>query len=241
MIIGLLSTYLEGRLAAGAVASLRPAVDHLVIFEGPAGPPLEAADRIPPSQLGDHRPDMDVKHGAWSTDAQKRTAIVNHVHKHHPTARWAVWLDGDELLVNAGYLPDYLAYFDAVEEQTGRENMGWPIKLVEMDGTIAIVQAKVLRIDRLRNYSVSSSVFRNSLGNLEARGNYPPKVDDFPIGAQLRQLGDPNGGKLFAWPPVPGEPFIVHRSGLRHPLRSGLRLHEQEAVELDRFKRERGE
>jgi hypothetical protein len=41
-------------------------------------------------------------------------------------------------------------------------------------------------------------------------------------------------GQVFVGPPMPGEPFILHRPLLRHPLRRGHRLHEQERVELEK-------
>ena len=37
---------------------------------------------------------------------------------------------------------------------------------------------------------------------------------------------------MIAWPPLPCEPHIVHRSNLRHPARKALRMSEQEAVEF---------
>lgn len=221
----------------GAIRSLMTACDRVIVFEGPAGPPLE--EIVPASDFGSW-PEMGVKHGRWPTDAKKRTAMVEYL---RPAMReapeepwWGVWIDGDEVLCNPEYLRDWLQFFDWKEEETGVRNMGWPVKLIEMDGSVAVCQAKVIRVDRLDSYSVSSSVFRNVMGELDARGNYRASVDDFPLGAQLRQLSEKDGGYMFAWPPLPCEPFIMHRSRLRHPRRTGLRLHEQEAVEIEKAK-----
>ena len=220
----------------GAVRSLLAACDRVVVFEGPAGPPFEGdvpASDFGPMGLRTQR--FIVKYGSWRTDAKKRTAMVESLRPFtEPT--WGVWVDGDEVLCNPEYLRDWLQFFDWKEEETGVRNMGWPVKLIEMDGSVAVCQAKVIRVDRLDSYSVSSSVFTNVMGELDARGNYRASVDDFPLGAQLRQLGQKDGGYMFAWPPLPCEPFILHRSKLRHPRRSGLRLHEQEAVEIEKAK-----
>ena len=233
MIVGLCSSYLEGPLVQGAVRSLLAACDRAVFFEGPAGPPLD--EDVPPSDFGRDVPPQMIHHGTWSTDAKKRTAMVESLRPFtEPT--WGVWIDGDEVLCNPEYLRDWLQFFDWKEEETGVKNMGWPVKLIEMDGSVAVCQAKVIRVDRLDSYSVSSSVFKNVMGELDARGNYRASIQDFPLHEQLRQLGDPDGGYLFAWPPLPCEPFIMHRSKLRHPRRSGLRLHEQEAVEIEKAK-----
>lgn len=239
MIVGLCSSYLEGPLVKGALRSLIAACDKVICFEGPAGPPLEEdvpesdfeGIEIPYDSLG-----LDIDYGRWSTDAKKRTRMIESLRPFtEPT--WGVWIDGDEQLMNPAMLRDWLQFFDWKEEETGTRNMGWPIKIVEMDGSVAIVQAKVLRVDRLDSYSVSSSVFRNVMGELDARGNYRASIDDFPLGAQVRQLSDPDGGYMFAWDSFAlHEPYIIHRSKLRHPRRQGLRLHEQEAEEIKKAK-----
>lgn len=235
MIVGLCSSYLEGPLVQGAIRSLLAACDRVIVFEGPAGEPLDAD--VPASDFTafwDGPPLFMMERGRWSTDAKKRTAMIESLRPFtEPT--WGVWVDGDEVLCNPEYLRDWLQYFDWREEETGVKNLGWPIKLVEMDGSIAIVQAKVMRVDRLDSYSVSSSVFRDGIGQLHGRGNYRAAVGDSPLAGQLKQLGDPDAG-LFAWPPLPCEPFIMHRSKLRHPKRAGLRLHEQEADEIVKAK-----
>ena len=249
MIVGLCSSYKEGPLVQGAIRSLLAACDRVVVFEGPAGPPLE--EDVPESDFSPWGASMlndlvnptrspmvtgvVIRSGRWATDAKKRTAMIESLRPFtEPT--WGVWIDGDEVLCNPDYMRDWLNFADWKEEETGVQNLGWPLKIVEMDGSIAVVQAKVLRVDRIDSYSVSSSVFTNAMGVLEGRGNYRAHITEFGTDVHLRQLADPDEGWLFHWPPLPCEPYIMHRSKLRHPRRSGLRLHEQEAEEIVKAK-----
>lgn len=240
MLVGLCSSYREGPLVQGAVRSLLAACDRVVVFEGPAGPPLDEdvpdSDFSPWGELGDDWIDEDVpltiRRGEWKTDANKRTAMIKSLRPmNEPT--WGVWIDGDEVLCNPEYMRDWLNFADWREQETGVQNMGWPLKIVEMDGSIAVVQAKVLRVDRIDSYAVSSSVFVNTMGVLEGRGNYRAHISEFGTHIHLMGLDDPETAYLFHWPPLPCEPYIMHRSALRHPRRSGLRLHEQEAAEIE--------
>jgi len=262
MIVGLCSSYKEGPLVQAAIRSLLVACDRVVVFEGPAGPPLE--EDVPESNFtpwvltGSDKvidPRVTFRRGEWKTDAKKRTAMIEYLRpwmregKANWTGNsfarfpledgppiWGVWIDGDEVLCNPEYMRDWLNFADWKEEETGVKNLGWPLKIVEMDGSIAVVQAKVLRVDRIDSYSVSSSVFTNAMGVLEGRGNYRAHITEFGTDVHLRQLADPDEGWLFHWPPLPCEPYIMHRSKLRHPRRSGLRLHEQEAEEIVKAK-----
>lgn len=259
MIVGLCSSYLEGPLVQGAIRSLLAACDRVVVFEGPAGEPLE--EDVPPSDFSpwssmsvgwngvrtgvvSNTDFLSFRLGHWPTDAKKRTAMVESLRPFtEPT--WGVWIDGDEVLCNPEYLRDWLNFADWREEEgmitddAGNRsvNMGWPVKIVEMDGSVAIVQAKIMRVDRLDSYSVSSSVFRNAMGSLESRGNYRASITDFPLHGQLQQIAEPDGGYMFVWDSFALlEPYIIHRSALRHPRRTGLRLHEQEATEIAKAK-----
>lgn len=242
MIVGLCSSYKEGPLVQAAIRSLLAACDRVVVFEGPAGLPLD--EEVPESDFTPFVTNTgDVpwtgESGQWSTDAKKRTAMIESL---RPWMRqldepvWGVWIDGDEVLCNPEYLRDWLNFADWKEEETGVQNLGWPLKLVEMDGSISVCQAKVLRVDRIDSYSVSSSVFKDALGQLRGEGNYLAGIDEFGTGHHLRELANPDGGYLFHWPPMPCEPYIMHRWRLRHPRRSGLRMSEQEAVEIEKAK-----
>lgn len=241
-IVALLSTYREGPLARQAVASAIRAADHVVVFEGPAGEPLPNEDECPETNFYLGMPSAEAtiwnsragsyRSGRWSTDAKKRTAMVEHVRKMELRAPiWGVWIDGDEVLVNGEYLRDWLQLI-AWEDNPEQPYMGWPLKLVELDGTVIVCQAKVVRIDLLDQYSVSSSVFKNSLGILETRGNLPFDMKQWMEPRQALM----DEGRLYQLPPLSCEPHLVHRSFLRHPARRSLRMHEQEAVEIERAK-----
>lgn len=234
MIVGLCSAYKEGPLVQGAIDSLLAGCDRVVVFEGPAGP--EITEDVPASSLAvpAWTDRVEIRHGRWKTDAEKRTAMLAYCRPFTgPT--WGVWIDGDEVLCNAEYLADWLRVFDWQDELRAEgepENMGWPIKLVELTGDIAVCEAKCLRLDLLDSYSVSSSFYRNTLGGLEKRGNRHARLSEF-MGPQLEAMEERDF--LFHWPPLPTEPYILHRSALRHPLRQKNRLHEQEAAEFARL------
>lgn len=233
VIVGLVSCYLEGPLVRGAVESALEAADHVLVFEGPAGEPLDDK-RIPPSELPYGTwSGVDVVHGTWRTDAKKRTAMIEACRRFEPPV-WGVWVDGDEILVNARYLRDWLRVFDWRDELTpdAPATLGWPLKLVELDGGVVVCRGKCVRVDLIDSYSVSSSVFRTVADVEHGEGNVP---FDYPKWAQDRAAGFAEG-RLYLRPPLPCEPFLLHRSALRHPLRLGLRLHEQEAVELEKAK-----
>jgi hypothetical protein len=257
VIVGLLSTYREGPLARGAVDSALRACDRVFVFEGPAGPRLPNEHECPPTEIADPEfgfdlsdellvPEWDLyfRNGEWKTDAKKRTAMIEATRGLEPPV-WGVWIDGDEILMNGEYLRDWTnalewadqgKTFDPDDEST-MPYMGFPIKLVELDGSITVCQGKVLRVDLIDQYSVSSSVFRNVLGMLEARGNLPLRVNDW-VDAHAAAI---NSGTMVMPPPLPCEPFLLHRSFLRHPARRGLRLHEQEAVEIAKARARDGE
>lgn len=237
MIVGLLSTYREGPLARQAARSAAAACDLVHVFEGPAGPRLPNEDECPPTELG---VEVDLlREGAWKTDAKKRTAMIEST-RGLPPPVWGVWIDGDEVLCNGEYLRDWVNLLEWEDEgktldpadESTMPYMGFPIKLVELDGSVAVCQGKVLRVDLIDSYSVSSSVFRNALGLLEARGNLPYSAREW---AHTHRAAH-EAGNLILPPPLPCEPFLLHRSFLRHPARRGLRLHEQERVEIEKAK-----
>ncbi len=152
---------------------------------------------------------------------------------------WAIWLDGDELLRNPETLADWVRYWSWLDEHEQRldpeapPRMGWPIRLVELDGSVALCRGKVVRVDLIDSYSVSSSVFVNALGYTHGEGNVPETLSD-GFGKHLLQASELDRMIVPSW--LVAEPYLVHRSLLRHPARQGLRLHEQEAVEIERAK-----
>ena len=260
-LVVLISAYREGPLVAGAIESALRATPHVCVFEGPAGAPLEAdvpatdytpwldkhadtrtLDRLVGDRLRTGR--ISLVRGEWKTDAKKRTAMIEWTRRFRPEPTWALWLDGDELLVNPERLREWTQLFtwrDEVERMHDPEavpTMGWPIRLVELDGSVALCRGKVIRADLVDSYSVSSSVFKTVLGFTHGEGNVPERLSEndgapgfgraLEVAVSLDRMVVPSW--FFA------EPFLIHRSLMRHPLRQGLRLHEQEAVELEKAK-----
>ena len=155
---------------------------------------------------------------------------------------WAVVLDGDEVLHNAEFLRDRIEAVAAEDEWRGAsiadpDNLPTariPLRLVERDGSLSAITARVFRIDLLRSIDVSSSVVTNVHGVQDGWGNHPEMSPLF-MEAMLRAIDQ---GRMVAWPPFPCEPCIVHRSHLRHPARRGLRMSDQETRELARAQAE---
>jgi glycosyltransferase involved in cell wall biosynthesis len=145
---------------------------------------------------------------------------------------WVVMIDGDEILANGEYLRDRLQAVVWNDEYLdgGDPTVHLPMWVLEADGSMALTNSRLVRIDLLRSIDISISVVTNHLGIEEAWGNTNPDARVF-VEMWMRAA---ESGRMSAWPPFSCEPHIVHRSNLRHPLRRGLRLHEQEAAELRR-------
>lgn len=238
----MISSYKEGRLMQGAIGGLlRVGLDHLYIYEGPAGPPLDVD--VPPTDLegaelrqGQGFP-ITIEHGRWRTDGRKRNAMLKRAKKDFPDGPlWAVVVDGDELLLAGEYLRDRLQWIlwqdelAAIEDPRAAPHARWPLRLVEQDGSLSLITARVFRADLVQSIDHSSSVITNAAGVQEGWGNYA-EVSKLWIEGWLGAI---DAGKMIAWPPLPAEPHLVHRSQLRHPLRRGLRMSEQEAAEFTR-------
>ena len=199
-LIALVSSYREGMLVHGAIRSGRAAMGRVLVFDGPAGPPHERGDR---SDFKPFEKDQRVivKHGKWGSDAGKRTAMLNWCRRYEgPT--WAVWIDGDEVLLWGEYLPDYC--------RKVMENVppviAYTIKIVEVDGTVADCGAKVIRVDLVQ--AVLESSYQLKLFGTDA------------------VLSLPNQPAREA--PIPGVPHLFHRSFLRPADRAADRLHQRE-------------
>ncbi len=240
-IVGLISAYLEGNLLEGAMRSLDTiGLDDLLVYEGPAGPPLDVPAAL---NLGSVFP-TDIEHvskaGRWRTDARKRDEMLQEAKRRarllEPSreAVWGIWLDGDEILVNAKYLRDRLqavVWNDDAERERDPEalpTIHQPLRVVEADGSIALTNSRVFRVDLVRSIDISVSVVTNEYGVEEAWGNTNP---DARLWVEM-WMKAVETGRMIAWPPLPCEPHIFHRSNLRHPARRGLRLHRQENDEL---------
>ena len=242
-IVGLISSYLEGDLLAGAMRSLdKIGLDDLIVYEGPAGEPLDLSGVPGDLNLGSVFPrgiEHVSKHGRWRTDARKRDEMLKAAKerslRHQLTGPiWGVWLDGDEILVHGEYLRDQLqavvwddeAALAADPEAT--PTIRRPLWVQEFEGSMGLTGSRVVRLDLIRSIDISISVVTNERGIEEAWGNTNP---DARLWTEMWMMAV-DKGRMIAWPPISCQPHIVHRSNLRHPVRRGLRLHEQELVEL---------
>ncbi len=222
-------------MLASAVASLAD-LDHVVVFEGPVegNPEVGPESVIPRGKSWSQR--LTVVRGAWASDAAKRTAMVEWVHRrawlneHEP---WGLWLDGDEILLYGEYLRDWL-WRISQQGDDGNEVVGWPLALVELDGSTSLCMGKLLRVDLVRRYLISSSYLELVNGTTRTVGN----VEYWnPLDGPVVRTAD-GRPHWRARPPLHGEPHLQHRPVLRSKLRAVERQHVAEArnfegVELD--------
>lgn len=215
-----------------AVRSLA-ALDHVIIYEGPVedNPGLG-----PESVTGALSKRVSYLEGVWASDAAKRTAMLEKAQQ-LPRAPgeplWGLWLDGDELLLWGEYLRDWV-WRVSQQGDEGNEVAGWPFALVELDGSVSLCMGKLVRLDLIKRYLISSSYIelvngdRRTVGNVE----YWNPVDG---PTQFDGEGRPH---WRARPPLQGEPHLQHRPVLRSRLRGVERQHLAEArnfegVDLD--------
>lgn len=206
-----------------AVRSLAP-LDHVLIYEGPVedNPGLG-----PESVVGPVSKRVSYQAGVWASDAAKRTAMLEKAQQ-LPRAPgeplWGLWLDGDELLLWGEYLRDWV-WRVSQQGDEGNEVAGWPFALVELDGSTSLCMGKLVRLDLIRRYLISSSYIelvngdRRTVGNVE----YWNPVDG---PTQFDGEGRPH---WRARPPLAGEPHLQHRPVLRSRLRGVERQHLAEA------------
>jgi hypothetical protein len=222
-IVALVSSYEEGELLESVVRSAA-ALDHTVIFEGP----VEGA---PPStaRLPKPGPRLSIVRGEWASDAAKRSAMVAWVKGRRwlDDATWGLWLDGDELLLWGEYLRDWIV---RAAEEGDEENPvgGMPLALVELDGSTTVCMGKVVRVDLIERYIVSSS-FVELVGGRQ-------------LGIGNQEVWNPVRGAVYftddglphwrARPPLAGEPHLQHRWALRS---KGRRAERQSAAEERNF------
>ncbi len=246
-LIALLSTYKEGPLAHAAITSALKATPHVYVYDGPAGMDADGPD----TDYSRWNGLITLKRGRWKTDAHKRSDMIKVARQFRPQPVWSVWIDGDEVLCNAEYLTDWVQMWlwqdEADQAQAPADfspRLGWPIRCVELDGSVALTRGRVMRADLIDSYSVSSSVFKDAMGNTHAEGAVIERFSHWWEPRAQYMLGKISGvsddlehDRLMLPPPLPCEPFIMHRSSLRHPARRGSRLHTQEPREIEEQKR----
>lgn len=250
MIVGLVSTWREGSLALSAVRSLLGCCDFVRVLEGPIGQPIDGGLQTDWSEFRDTER-VIVGKGEFETDAQKRTELLNRT-RDYAAPTWGVVLDGDELLLWGENLREQIEHMEDREAETGIIQTGCSLRLVESDGSVAQINARVLRLDLLEAYVHSSYHLRWRNGTETARPNFPLRLagdQDMPPHQQVidelegqlelvairEQLRNELGmGYVQRRRPLQGEPHILHRSVLRTETRKAVpRMHVVEHEGLD--------
>lgn len=232
-IVGLCSTYREGRLALSAVRSLLRACDVVHVWDGPialASPGGDQSDWA----VFKRESRVIVHHGEWETDAAKRTAMLAGTRRYDPPV-WGVILDGDELLLYGEEIPALIAHHEREAEAEGRVSFGATLRLVSGDGSLGLIGARLLRLDLIERWLISSYHFLLKSGVEVSRGN-----------AYLLQAGESDRADIESTTgmqirrPLQGEPHILHRDYLRPPQRTVERLSKAEGDSFDTLVREAG-
>lgn len=220
------------------IRSALSAGDFVLIDDSPIADAEELGDPSP-VDIARHMGAVFVtppKKGGYSSDAEKRTAMLNRAktiankrgREEGENELWVVWLDGDELLLYGEYLAD-LCYRAAFETGAG----GFPLRIVEFDGSVAISYGKIIRASAVVSYETSSYQVRLRNGVIVALPN--EKVcgaGGIPaVSQELFESLHSRQEEIMAHyrPPLAGEPHILHRSLYRSPERDVERQSDAEA------------
>lgn len=218
-ICALISTYKEHDLLRSVLLSAAD-LDDILVFDGSTNNPNAEDDTYKLDQRADHAPvPYAYFYGSWRSDAHKRSEMLFEAKcLGHD---WALWLDGDEILLWGQYLHDFVRRADQ-ETATG----GTTIRIVEYDGSVAMCYGKLIKPANIRSYDMSSYEITLENGMTVALPNVPIcYAGGIPYG-NVSKWNDP----LLAInrPPLQGEPHLLHRHGLRDPNRGVERLHDAE-------------
>src|SRR6516162_5227207 len=216
MIIGMIPTYREGKLARDAINSILPICNVVLVFEGPIrGAPSEGIY----SDFSSFRKNSHViiKDGEWDSEVAKRNAMLDFTRR-YPTPTWGIYLDADEVILWPEYIESYIEACDA-QSPEGQENAACPLLRVEIDGSIQKLH-RIIRLDLLERHILSMSQWKFFGSDMTVT---------FPAIPEERT-------------PNQGEPHIFHRAFLRPPKRGGFRLYEKEIEDftlLEKLERDR--
>ena len=227
VLVGLVSSFREGRLIRSALASLAPHVDRVYVLDGPFGEAPAAGEE---SQLDRLPGNVVVRYGgAWADDAAKRTELVRWAASREQDIRpvFGFVLDGDELLVNGEWVRDFA-------ERARPEDRALACRIVEWDGTVVRTFCRILRVDLVERFE---------LGAFQVRWVDSPIVHPFPnyveVGGNLEphQLAEHHA--MMSPPyraPLQGEPHVLHRNFLRPDDRFASRASQAEVAWADRLR-----
>ena len=234
MIVGLVSTFQEGHLAEDAVRSLLPCCRTVLVNEGPITDASDVTSDASGWGWARKEQRIVVAYGAFPSDAAKRTALLSRTRR-YPAPVWGLVLDGDELLLHGDQIPALIEHHEAQAAHAGKEPLRVPLRLVDGDGTTSVMTGRLLRLDLIERWLISSYhiLLRNgvevSLANGKLRDCDQPDSRELDVttGLQLRR-------------PLQGEPHILHRSFLRSPDRQAERQSVAEGDEFSRLVRSAG-
>jgi hypothetical protein len=218
LIVGIIPTYREGPLAAAAVRSLLQCCQSVHVAEGPIGEPT--GDGYP-TDLKEFakNPRVAIRHGAWATEIEKRNDMLARTRRYKPPV-WGVFLDADEIMVGAEWVPDLIWAGEVNNEAEGRDVATVPLLRVEVDGSVGEI-TRLVRVDLVERHVLSMSQWKFFSSDVTAT---------FPVSAVWRP-GEPM--TEIARPPLPGEPHIYHRAYYRPPKRGEHRLYKTEMDDWD--------
>lgn len=226
MIVGIVPTYREGPLAAGAIRSLLKCCAVVLVYEGPIAGAPDTGDATDLSAFKKEQRVM-VKYGSWDNEIHKRNDMLNATRR-YPAPTWGVYLDADEILTDAEYVPD-LIYAATVTTREGETPASIPVLIQEVDSSVGRVH-RIFRLDLLEKHVLSMSQFKFSTSALTVT---LPLIPVWRPGQAIDETHRP---------PMQGEPSIHHRSYYRPPKRGDYRLHKSEGedfLELERSALER--
>jgi hypothetical protein len=232
MIAILCSTFREG---PPFLSTLRSAIaarpDFVLVCEAAVGDNPPAGDETELPAVGELPNDPLVEiwrpRGPFADDADKRSSMLrsaktraNALGKPKDEPLWILWLDGDELLVYPETFAD-LCYAASHTEGFAAGGGGFPFRIVELDGSVALTYGKVIRAEIITRYVVSSYQVELANGMVVALPNVKVcAAGGIPAMSpeDMAELGS-RQDELMAIhrPPVAGESHILHRSILRHP------------------------
>jgi len=235
MIVGLVSTWRDGRLAEDAVRSLLTCCQSVYVLDGSIGEPGEAFLHSETNWKDLSKTARVFHHtGAWQSDAEKRTQLLLRTRR-LAVPVWGVVLDSDELLVSGEQIPALIQWHEQNAAHAEQEPFRIPLRLMDGDGTASVMTGRILRLDLVERYLISSYHLKLTNGAEVSLANgvlvpagEPDKTTlDVTTGLQMRR-------------PLQGEPHILHRAFLRPPQRTAERQSVAEGSAFDALVREAG-
>jgi len=224
MIVGMIPTFREGPLAASAIRTLLECCNVVLNFEGPIeNAPLDAGARTDLMELRKN-PKVIAKSGEWKNEVAKRNAMLDFTRRYDPPV-WGVFLDGDEILMGAKWVPDLIWAAEQQKNEDGVSTAAIPLLIQEVDSSVGRIH-RIIRLDLLERHVLSMSQMKFFTSDL---------VATFPVVPLWRPGMTPTE---FARPPMEGEPHIHHRAYYRPPRRYDFRLHKEEGDEFQKMERE---